>query len=108
MGPEGGGAPWEVEDDRLVRYTCHVGHAYSTESMLGAEAGRLESALRGTIRAPREKAAVTRRIAGRIERPARAASQERLLAPAARADEAAGVSALVADLRSAPPTGLED
>jgi two-component system chemotaxis response regulator CheB len=107
--PECGGALWEVEDNRLVRYTCHVGHAYSTESMLSAEDGMLEAALWGAIRALREKAALARRIAARMERPERAASKERLLADATRADEAAGIiSALVADLRSAIPTGLED
>jgi two-component system chemotaxis response regulator CheB len=31
--PDCGGTMWEVEDANLVRYRCHVGHAYTSELM---------------------------------------------------------------------------
>ena len=31
--PECGGALWEQQEGELIRFRCHVGHAYSAESM---------------------------------------------------------------------------
>ena len=43
--PECGGALWELENGRLLRYRCHVGHGYTADSLMAAQAEKLEDAL---------------------------------------------------------------
>jgi two-component system chemotaxis response regulator CheB len=70
------GALWELEGG-VLRYRCHVGHAYSAESLLASQADAVEEALFSAIRAMEEKAAISRRIAERLGRaPAHAAAHE--------------------------------
>jgi two-component system chemotaxis response regulator CheB len=64
--PECGGTLWELVNDNLMRYRCHVGHAYTSDSMVAAQADVLESALWTALRALEEKAELSRRLAGRI------------------------------------------
>ena len=63
--PDCGGAIWEQVDGELVRYRCHVGHAYTVDSMIGAQAARVEAALWTAVRALEEKAQLSRRLAER-------------------------------------------
>jgi two-component system chemotaxis response regulator CheB len=63
--PDCGGAIWEMVEGELVRYRCHVGHAYTADSMVGAQAGVVESALWTAVRALEEKAQLSRRLAER-------------------------------------------
>ncbi len=61
--PECGGVLWEIHDGKLIRYRCHVGHAYSEESMLEEQARKLEAALWSAIRALEERVYLYRRLA---------------------------------------------
>jgi two-component system chemotaxis response regulator CheB len=63
--PECGGAIWESMDRELVRSRCHVGHAYTADSMAGAQASVVEAALWTAVRALEEKAELSRRLAER-------------------------------------------
>ena len=63
--PDCGGAIWEQVDGELVRYRCHVGHAYTVDSMVGAHAALVEAALWTAVRALEEKAQLSRRLAER-------------------------------------------
>jgi len=63
--PECGGVMWELDDGELVKYRCHVGHAFSTESLLNEQAETLEAALWSAIRALEERAALLKRMAAR-------------------------------------------
>ena len=63
--PDCGGAIWEHVDGELVRYRCHVGHAYTADSMVGAQANVVEAALWIAVRALEEKAHLSRRLAER-------------------------------------------
>jgi two-component system chemotaxis response regulator CheB len=56
-----------VEGD-VVRYRCHVGHAYTTDSMVGAQAAFVEAALWSAVRALEEKAQLSRRLGERSRR----------------------------------------
>jgi two-component system chemotaxis response regulator CheB len=60
--PECHGALWEIDDGALLRYRCHVGHAFTAESMLAAQATQTEELLWSLMRAHQERAALTRRI----------------------------------------------
>ena len=49
-------------EGELVRYRCHVGHAYTVDSMVGAQAALVEAALWTAVRALEEKAQLSRRL----------------------------------------------
>ncbi|MEP0871876.1 chemotaxis protein CheB [Trichocoleus desertorum AS-A10] len=60
--PECGGVLWEIRNDNLVRFRCHVGHAYSLDSLISEQADMVEQALWAAVRALEEKAALARRM----------------------------------------------
>ena len=66
--PDCGGAIWEVVEGEVVRYRCHVGHAYTTDSMVGAQAAFVEAALWSAVRELEEKAQLSRRLGERSRR----------------------------------------
>jgi two-component system, chemotaxis family, protein-glutamate methylesterase/glutaminase len=43
--PDCGGVLWEIQDDKLVRFRCRVGHSFTLESMLAGQSEALEHAL---------------------------------------------------------------
>jgi two-component system, chemotaxis family, protein-glutamate methylesterase/glutaminase len=61
--PECGGVLWQSETGALVHFRCHVGHAYSAESLLTGQSDALERALWGAVRALEEKARLSRHLA---------------------------------------------
>ena len=79
--PECGGALWEHHDGGLVRYKCHVGHAYSPETLDDSQSQGLEMALWAALRSLQERADLFRRLArrsgpgSRFDEKARAADE---------------------------------
>jgi two-component system chemotaxis response regulator CheB len=63
--PQCGGALWELTDGKLFHYRCHVGHAFSVESLLSEKDAHLETALWTALRALEENADLQRRLAER-------------------------------------------
>ena len=64
--PECGGALWEhLDRDGYVRFKCHVGHAYSPDSLETAQAAGLEMAMWSALRTLEERGALFRRLARR-------------------------------------------
>ena len=61
--PECSGTLWELKDGELLRYRCHVGHAFSIESLDAAQSEKLEGALWSALRALEERVAMARRLA---------------------------------------------
>jgi two-component system chemotaxis response regulator CheB len=61
--PECGGVLWEIEDEGLLRFRCHVGHAYTAGTALAAQATRIEETLAVLERAHSEHGALARRMA---------------------------------------------
>ena len=61
--PECHGALWEIKDGELLRYRCHVGHAFSIESLDADHGMKLESALWSALRALEERGELARRLA---------------------------------------------
>jgi two-component system chemotaxis response regulator CheB len=57
------GALFELPDAPPVRYRCRVGHAWSADSLLAEQSDELESALGVALRALKEKAALSDRLA---------------------------------------------
>ncbi len=61
--PECGGVMWQVDEERLAEFRCHVGHAYSGEALLAEQSEALEAALWTAVRTFREKEVLTRQLA---------------------------------------------
>lgn len=74
--PDCGGVLWELREDSLVRFRCHVGHAYSVDSLVEAQAQDVEKSLWSAVRALEEKAALARRMAVNAREHQRSRSAE--------------------------------
>ncbi|HEV8483986.1 MAG TPA: chemotaxis protein CheB [Blastocatellia bacterium] len=66
--PECHGVLWEIDDERLLRFRCRVGHAYSSENLLGGQADAVEDALWAALRTLEENVALLQRIADRMQK----------------------------------------
>jgi two-component system, chemotaxis family, protein-glutamate methylesterase/glutaminase len=64
--PECHGTLWEIRDGELLRFRCHVGHAYSADSLLAEQNEGLEDALWAAVRSLEENAHLARRVARRL------------------------------------------
>jgi len=63
--PECHGTLWELHDGEMIRFRCHVGHAFSADSLEAEQSESLEDALWSALRALEEKVALTRKMAKR-------------------------------------------
>ncbi|HEY3886002.1 MAG TPA: chemotaxis protein CheB [Vicinamibacterales bacterium] len=63
--PECHGTLWEVDQRGLLRFRCRVGHVYSPESMVAAQADEVDRALWVALRTLEERAALAHRLAER-------------------------------------------
>jgi len=63
--PECGGALWEVDGGKFLRYECHVGHAYNGRTLLDEQGRSVEAALWGAVRVLEENAELYRRLSER-------------------------------------------
>jgi two-component system chemotaxis response regulator CheB len=60
--PDCGGVMWEIDEEDLVRYRCHVGHTYTAEVMSLALDESLRRALASALRALEERVALARKL----------------------------------------------
>jgi len=66
--PECHGALWEINDADILRYRCHVGHAFSAEALSEGQSEMLEVALWSAVRALEEQMVLARRIVDRARK----------------------------------------
>ena len=66
--PDCHGALWEIRDEDILRYRCHVGHAYSAESLSEGQSQMLDVALWSAVRALEEQMMLAKRIVERARR----------------------------------------
>jgi two-component system chemotaxis response regulator CheB len=60
--PDCGGVMWEIDEDELVRFRCHVGHTYTAEVMSLALDENLRRGLASALRALEERVALARKL----------------------------------------------
>src|SRR5262249_29589916 len=58
--PECHGTLWEIANGDMLRYRCHVGHAFTAEAMLAAPADEVERLLWTVLRSHQERAALAK------------------------------------------------
>jgi two-component system chemotaxis response regulator CheB len=63
--PDCHGALWEINDEELLRFRCHVGHAFSAESLNDGQSQMLEIALWSAVRALEEQMMLAKRVVER-------------------------------------------
>lgn len=101
--PECGGALWRVLDDRLLRYRCHTGHAFSVLSLEEGHEKAEEDAIWTAIRAVNERVIFARE---RQKWAERIGDRKKVEVEQARIDEGAQLmDALRAAVRSARNLG---
>ena len=66
--PDCHGALWEIHDRQILRYRCHVGHAFSAESLNEGQSQMLEVALWSAVRALEEQMILAKRIVERARK----------------------------------------
>jgi two-component system, chemotaxis family, protein-glutamate methylesterase/glutaminase len=86
------GTLWEIQEDKVLRYRCQVGHAYSSAALLGAQNRGLEDALWAACRTLEENATLARRLASRAEASGRQLARAQF---EAKAQSASGRAALI-------------
>jgi two-component system, chemotaxis family, protein-glutamate methylesterase/glutaminase len=64
--PDCGGALWEMEEGKILRFKCHVGHAFGAETLVSLQSESVEEALWSAARALQEKAMLSERMASRM------------------------------------------
>ena len=65
--PDCGGALWEIQEGKLVRYRCHVGHQFTSDGLEARQRDSVESALWSAVRVLEEQADLRQRLAERAE-----------------------------------------
>jgi two-component system, chemotaxis family, protein-glutamate methylesterase/glutaminase len=60
--PECHGTLWEIADGTMLRYRCHVGHAFSADTMVAAQSDDAEQTLWGLLRSYQERIALLQRM----------------------------------------------
>jgi two-component system, chemotaxis family, protein-glutamate methylesterase/glutaminase len=107
--PECGGALWDVTEQGLVRFRCHVGHSFSAASVLTQQAQDVERSLWSAVRALQERAAMARRVARRMQTRKLTAGIRRLEEQARRAEvDADRIRAVIAHLEAVPELSAGD
>lgn len=60
--PECHGTLWEIADGTMLRYRCHVGHAFSADAMVTAQSSEAEQTLWALLRSYQERIALLQRM----------------------------------------------
>ena len=63
--PECHGSLWSIEDGSMLRFRCHVGHAFTADTVLSAQGEEIDRMLGTLQRSHQERAALAHRMAER-------------------------------------------
>jgi two-component system chemotaxis response regulator CheB len=61
--PECGGPLWELRDEKLRRYRCRLGHAFTAESLLAGQSEAIEYALWAAVRTMEDRVRILMSLA---------------------------------------------
>jgi two-component system, chemotaxis family, protein-glutamate methylesterase/glutaminase len=86
--PDCGGVLTEIDDAGIVRFRCQIGHQYSEQSLIALHPERLEYALWMAVRALKERADLSTRVAQRFHARGNARTARRFERDAEQSREA--------------------
>jgi two-component system chemotaxis response regulator CheB len=89
--PECGGCMWQVDEEQLLRFRCHVGHVYLGEALFEEQSAALEAALWTAVRTFREKSVLATQIAARQREKGNVAAAARFEEDARQAEQYGGL-----------------
>lgn len=89
--PECHGALWEIEDGSLLRFRCHVGHAFTADAVQSAQGEEVDRLLGTLLRAQQERAGLARRMADHERQSGRTSLADQLTRRALEYDDGARV-----------------
>ena len=81
--PECHGALWQMDDKSILRFRCHIGHAYTAESLSVDHAQAVQQAMSIAIRTLEDSATLAAKLAKETKEQGRLFSQKLFLARAA-------------------------
>jgi two-component system, chemotaxis family, protein-glutamate methylesterase/glutaminase len=93
--PDCGGVLWKMDDERLLRFRCHLGHAMTAQVLAESQRNALDQALWLSLRTLEESGALALQLSSRAEREGDAFAQKLFKA---RAEEAAARAATLRDM----------
>ncbi len=76
--PECHGALWEIEDEGLLRFRCHVGHAFTADTVAASQSDEVDRLLGTLQRSHQERAALARRMSRHERKEGRTILSEQL------------------------------
>lgn len=62
--PDCGGPLWQIEQDQVLRFRCHIGHGFTAAALLDSQASEVERALWVALRTLEERARLLQGISG--------------------------------------------
>ncbi len=83
---------WQVDEDKLLQFRCHVGHVYNGETLLEDQTSALEAALWTAVRTFKERHLLAHQLAEQEKRRGDAAAAARFQE---QADQAARYGELI-------------
>jgi two-component system chemotaxis response regulator CheB len=89
--PECHGTLFEVDEEKVVRYRCRVGHGFSPDSLIAGQSEALEAAVWIALRSLEERTDLARRLAQRAQEQGHVHAAERFSAQAREGEENAGL-----------------
>jgi two-component system chemotaxis response regulator CheB len=89
--PDCDGTLWEMDDEKILRYRCHTGHAYTAECLDHAKEDAVEKALWLALKTLEESGTLAIRMAARAREKNQTFRQTLLEARAEKASQEASV-----------------
>lgn len=63
--PDCGGGLWEIDDDKMIRYRCHIGHTYTEDELARSQGEKIEDTLWIALRMMEERRHLLLKIANK-------------------------------------------
>ena len=64
--PECRGTLWQMKDEDVLRFRCHVGHSFGAGTLMDSQHEKLEETLWAAVRAMEENAVLARKVGSRL------------------------------------------
>jgi two-component system, chemotaxis family, protein-glutamate methylesterase/glutaminase len=106
--PDCDGVLWQMDDDRVLRFRCHIGHAVTADAMLAQKDSSADAILERLLRTHEERAELARKLAARAAASRREANAQALQQRAMGYEEDASIVRDLLSKVTSPSRGSAD